>query len=86
MSWSPKYADRPLRFLFDSEVWAVGLTVLFALAFVINVNFTVSVAVMFAVGAGLQWIVNHHKRGYIIHLLYSMGFVKKFCSYGKYRF
>jgi hypothetical protein len=85
MAWSPKYIDRPLRFLYDPEVWGISF-ILMGFLMVCGANQTVSLAVSVVFGALVQRVVDHHKNGYILHMLYRAGLLKLFCSYGKYRF
>jgi|GEM_PF-6681380 len=85
MAWSPRHIDRPLRFLYDPEVWGIGFVVM-GLLILAGSNTTFSVVVMLAVCAGIQKIVDHHKPGYIIHFFYHIGLLRIFCSYGRYRF
>ncbi|HUO78193.1 MAG TPA: hypothetical protein VMU21_11530 [Thermodesulfovibrionales bacterium] len=85
MAWSPKYIDKPLRFLYDPEVWgvsfiAMGILMLFGL------NQTLSAAMMIPIGAVVQRTVDHHKPGFLPHIFYRAGMLDIFCPYGKYRF
>ena len=87
MAWSPKYIDRPLRFLYDPEVWGISFIVM-GISMACGLNQTVAVAVMTAFGAFVQRVVDQHKKGYMLHMFYRAGLLKLqgFCSYGKYRF
>jgi hypothetical protein len=88
MAWSPKYIDRPLRFLYDPEVWGICFIVMGGLM-LCGMNQALAVGVIMVLGAGLQRVVDHHKPGYILHLLYASGLtglLRSFPRYGKYRF
>ncbi|MBE0427221.1 MAG: hypothetical protein IBX72_11340 [Nitrospirae bacterium] len=85
MAWSPRYVDRPLRFLYDPETWALCFVVL-GIAVVFGINQVIAMAIAVIIGWFLQRIVDRHTRGYILHLMYSIGILKIFPPFGKYRF
>ena len=85
VAWSPRYVDKPLRFLFDPEVWVIccaemGVLMLF------GVNQTLALLSMIPAGMVLQRVVDHNRPGYLKHVFYSVGLLNIFCRYGKYRF
>jgi hypothetical protein len=85
VAWSPKYIDKPLRFLYDPEVWAVGFVIM-GLLILFGMNQTLAIFIMLGIGAVIQRVADHHKKGYILHLFYATGLWHLFCRYGKYRF
>lgn len=85
MAWTPKYIDRPLRFLYDPEVWGISFAFMILLL-LFGVNQTLSLFAAVAVGYVVQKVVNHNKPGYILHVLHYIGLLKLFCPYGRYRF
>jgi hypothetical protein len=85
MAWSPRYVDRPLRFLYDPETWAFCFVVL-GIVMLFGVNQIVAMAIAVASGWVIQRTVDRHTKGYILHLIYSLGMLRIFFPYGKYRF
>lgn len=88
MAWSPKYIDRPLRFIYDPEVWGV-CCIAFGILMLAGINQTLALGLGAVLGMPMQKFVDHHKRGYIIHLLHAAGvkgLLTNFPKYGKYRF
>lgn len=85
MAWSPRYVDRPLKFLYDPEIWAVCFLALGILVF-IGINQVVAMAIAVVAGWFIQKVVDRHPRGYVVHLMYSLGLLKIFPRYGRYRF
>lgn len=85
MAWSPRHIDKPLRFIYDPEVWLVSSPVLGVLVF-IGVNQVISLIATLIFGWILQKIVDKSKKGYLLHMLNYYGLWRIFPPLGKYRF
>ncbi len=85
MAWSPRHIDKPLRFIYDPEVWLVSSPVLGTLVF-IGVNQVISLIATLIFGWILQKIVDKNKKGYLLHMLNYYGLWRIFPPLGKYRF
>lgn len=86
MAWSPKYIDKPLRFIFDPEIWMVVPVALFILNFILQINQLLAGAIGVVIAFFLQRITDRNSRGFIVHSLFSLGIFSIFPKYGKYRF
>lgn len=86
MAWSPRHIDKPLRFIFEPETWVAVFLVMGFCIFILKMNQALAVAVSLFVGAVVQKVVDRHKRGYIVHLLYAFEVLRIFPPCGKYRF
>lgn len=87
MAWSPKYIDKPLRFIFDPETWGLSFLFMGILIFVFGINQTAAMGLMLVFGYFLQKISDRNRRGYLLHLINTLGLSGIFpCKNGKYKF
>ena len=68
MNWCPQHLDKPFRLLFDTDVWKIGLLIMF-FCMVAGFNQAVSLIIMFFVFFIFQKIIDRYPKGFLMHYL-----------------